>query len=483
MPKTYLPVFFTQFFLGWSLVSFSSQERFPSVERKFAGLPYQVEIVRLKGQQVGPTLLLIGGIHGDELAGCLALERYAIMTLKRGQMIVIPRLNWAAIMAGKRGVNGVDMNRLFSLPQEKLPQPEGQVVNLVKALVQEASCVVNTHQGSGFFDFRWVDKKRNPARWGQCNVIDAPYFDLPNGEQIRLEEFASWVVERANREIQEERYRFKVNNTETASEQSPHKEQRRSLTYYALTKAHRMAVGIEVTKECSLSEAVSFMTIAINAVMERLGIVPEAFPNIDTGSVEKELKQQTRLTGLTALVSGQKKKFFPGTSIYLRAEEKIKVLELETENPLGWWVCFSDNREENALGKEQPFREGAAIEVWKDRKKYQFPIRLGKRYLAGVEVAVGANVHAYQLGETIFWPADQTFKVLRVLPESQNSITVDIKGFVGNRKKNDGQDAGYEVKASRLIPSFALDEQKTLYRIEIREKNELVGELFLKLTN
>ncbi len=444
-------------------------------------MDHQVEIIRLQGSKPGQTLLLVGGIHGDELASCLAVERYTRLQLKRGQMIIIPRLNQRAILAGQRGLNGVDMNRLFDLPEEKLPQPEGEVINLIKKLVKEASCVVNTHQGSGFYSPTWINRQRNPARWGQCNVIDAPFFDLPNGEQLRLEEFANRVVRKANLKIKQSQYHFQVNNTNTASEHSRHKEQRKSLTYYALTQTHRMALGVEVTKDCSLTEAVSFMTIAINAVMEELGIVPTAAPLTGAEAVRKELTEQNRLNGLTVLVNGKKKTIPVGGSIFLQPGETLTLVKLETPFPLGWSVQTRENKERVFPDENFAPARDTTLQVRKDSQRYLFPVRVRKSTVTGLEVALSQKVRTYYPQETIILPARQSFKIVRVLGETDGPVTVDIKGFVGNQRHNDGRDSGYEVTAEKLRPRFALDAEKTLYRIEVRKDNLLLDELFLKV--
>lgn len=95
-------------------------------------------------------------------------------------------------------------------------------------------------RASGFYSPRWVSHKRNPSKWGQCNVIDASSFDLPNGQRLELEGLAKAVAARANRKIEDSRYHFLVNNTNTAAGQSRHKEQRKSLTYYV----HRITIPL-----------------------------------------------------------------------------------------------------------------------------------------------------------------------------------------------------------------------------------------------
>ncbi|MCX7635679.1 MAG: hypothetical protein N2Z74_08050, partial [Syntrophales bacterium] len=158
------------------------------------------------------------------------------------------------------------------------------------AYIRKADYVLNLHQGSGFYNPKWISKKRNPLRWGQSNIIDAPTFDLPNGEKLELARFAGRIAAISNKKIADKQYHFHVNNTNTAGSGSRHKDQRRSLTYYALYKAHKMALAIEATKNCSLAQAVSFITIALNAVIGEVGLKVEGLPTTDPLMIKKEFK-------------------------------------------------------------------------------------------------------------------------------------------------------------------------------------------------
>ena len=174
------------------------------------------------------------------------------------------------------------MNRLFNLPSGS-SNPDAKVVNLAKQLVKQADYVLNLHQGSDFYNPRWISRKRNPSKWGQCNVIDTATYHLPSGQKLELGNFAKRVVHRINSRIPNRDYHFMVNNTDTAGKMSRHKEQKGSLTYYSLYQQQKIALGLEATKNCSLAEAVSYLTIALNAAIEEAGIQAEALPSAESG--------------------------------------------------------------------------------------------------------------------------------------------------------------------------------------------------------
>ncbi|HUH65411.1 MAG TPA: M14/M99 family metallopeptidase [Syntrophales bacterium] len=270
----------------------------PAVElqRFFSGTNQEVSVYYISGEEKGPTLLIIGGIHGDESGGYLTAERYAGVRVKKGTLIVVPRLNLPAITKGKRqGLSG-DMNRLFHLPEDTYSNPDTKVVNLAKSLIKRADYVLNLHQGEGFYSPKWISNKRNPFRWGQCNVIDAPIFDLPNGEKLELAAFALRIAANSNSKIDDKKYHFQVNNTNTGSSKSAHKEQRRSLTYYALYQQHKTSLALESTKNCTVPQAVGFLTIAINSVINEVGIKAENLPTTDPIKIRKEFTEKKQKT-------------------------------------------------------------------------------------------------------------------------------------------------------------------------------------------
>ncbi len=264
------------------------------VQTHFGATEQEVAVYHLSGREKGPTLLIIGGIHGDESAGYLTADRYINVELKKGNLIVVPRLNLPAIRKGKRhGIDG-DMNRLFHLTENNDSLRDSKVVNLAKSLIKKADCVLNLHQADGFYSPKWVSRKRNPSKWGQSNVIDAPTFDLPNGEKLELERFAQAVAVRSNGRIGDGRFHFQVNNTNTGESKSRHKEQRMSLTYYALSRQHKVALGLEATKNCSLPEAVSFLTIVINSVMDEMGISAVQIPSESLSEISRGIAESNR---------------------------------------------------------------------------------------------------------------------------------------------------------------------------------------------
>ncbi|MFB3885452.1 MAG: M14/M99 family metallopeptidase [Thermodesulfobacteriota bacterium] len=324
---------------------------FSEVRAFFKGSDQEVEVYRLFGREAGPTVLIFAGIHGDESGGYLTADRYVGLRLVKGNLIIVPRLNLYAILTGKRtGLSGGDLNRKFH-PSEENKDPDDKIVNLAKSLMDQADIILNLHQGYGFYSPVWVDQTRNPVRWGQCNVIDISTYDLPDGKRLDLERFAREVAQRINAKVTDQRYHFHVNNTQTFSKTSPHQEQRRSLTSYALTWKHKMALGIEATKNCSLPQGISYLTMAVNAMLEKAGIEAETLPSISLASIAEELKKNEAFSGLRVKVNGLERLVHPKSEILLASGDRFQILSVEAEHPRGWYPSLSGSRLHNGMGK------------------------------------------------------------------------------------------------------------------------------------
>ncbi len=168
-----------------------------------------------QGFQPGPSLLIIGGIQGDEPGGfnaaALLATRYRVVA---GNLWVVPNLNFSSIIKRSRGIYG-DMNRKFAeLPKS---DPEYPQVARIKAIIQdpEVDLVFNLHDGSGFYSPSYIDSQRNPERWGQSCIIDQSRL---NGQRYgNLEELTRTTIAQINRRISPARHSFQLKNTQTAT--------------------------------------------------------------------------------------------------------------------------------------------------------------------------------------------------------------------------------------------------------------------------
>jgi predicted deacylase len=90
---------------------------------------------KLKSGQPGPTLLVIGGIQGDEPGGFTAASMLVTdYKIARGEVWVVPNLNFESIIKRSRGVHG-DMNRKFHNISDNDPQL--QAIKKIKQIITD----------------------------------------------------------------------------------------------------------------------------------------------------------------------------------------------------------------------------------------------------------------------------------------------------------------------------------------------------------
>ena len=113
----------------------------------------------------GPTVMVVGGTHGNEPAGARAAGQIRWWSVKRGKLVVIPRLNVLALKADKRETPGAakdqgDLNRNF--PIETADRPRGPLAQAVWAFVstQRPDWVLDLHEG---VNYRQVSTKSTGA--------------------------------------------------------------------------------------------------------------------------------------------------------------------------------------------------------------------------------------------------------------------------------------------------------------------------------
>jgi len=112
-------------------------------------------LYKLEGKQKGPTLLVFGGIHGNEPGGYYAPDLLARhYRIEKGALWVTPNLNMASILRFRRGIYG-DMNRKFLSIRPN--DPDYKTVQRIKRLIltPRVDLILNLHDGHGYYRHRW----------------------------------------------------------------------------------------------------------------------------------------------------------------------------------------------------------------------------------------------------------------------------------------------------------------------------------------
>jgi Carboxypeptidase controlling helical cell shape catalytic len=475
--------------LTWSVFpsqAFSRREH----QVYFPNTAYELNIYKIKGKKPGKTLMLIGGIQGNEPGGFLSADLYADMRLEKGNLIVVPRANFYSIITNQRGPNG-DLNRKFNL-EDNATTMEDQIVAILKKLISESDYLLNLHDGVGYYHPTYLDKWRNPMLFGQSIVADCEEYRVPgSAKSVKLGDMARKILKEINPHINGDLYKFHFMDTRTDAEDSPHREQRGSATYYALTKHNIPAFGVETSKFLpSIDLKVLYHNMVINAFMKQFGIIPES-PGLNLDPpVLKYLV--VAINGLTPIVVEANQ------TLELRAGDMISVTHIESNYERGLSLDIVGYGGVNDLGKDYAIFRDTSILVRKDNQQVaEIPIRITEKG-AGEESRTTSLINkidyfvieakGYRLllanGETLHLVRGDEMKIIDILPRAPSSsgVKVNFKGFVGDPSNNTGEDRGFTINTgSDLMERFSLDGKGEAYEIVVNQGDTLLGRSIVKL--
>jgi hypothetical protein len=458
----------------------------------FPNTAYELNIYKIKGKKPGRTLMLIGGIQGNEPGGFLSADLYADMRLEKGNLIVVPRANFYSIITNQRGPNG-DLNRKFNL-EDNASTMEDQIVTILKKLISESDYLLNLHDGAGYYHPTYIDKWRNPTLFGQSIVADCEEYRIPGSTKtLKLGEMARKILKEVNPHINGELYKFHFMDTRTDSEDSPHREQRGSATYYALTKHHIPAFGVETSKFLpSIDLKVLYHNMVINAFMKHFGIIPES-PGLNLDPpVLKYLV--VAINGQTPIVVQSNQ------ALELRAGDMISITHIESNYERGLSLDILGYGGVNDLGKDYAIFRDTSILVRKDHQKVaEIPVRITEKG-SGEETrtaslsrkidyfVIEAKGHRLLLanGETLHLVRGEEIKIIDILPRVpfSSGVKVNFKGFVGDPSNNTGEDRGFIINTgSDLMERFSLDGKGEAYEIVVTQGETLLGRGIVRLSS
>jgi len=450
--------------LGWCLTllpCFAEAETSHLVY--FEGTEAQLDVYTITGAMPGPTLLLLGGIQGDEPGGYLAADLYADITLCKGNMIVVPRANFFSVVENNRGVEG-DMNRKFA-GTGKRHDRDLQIVKIIKDLMRKSDFFLNLHDGSGFFSPNWESPLRNPMRFGQSIIADAEEYTTPQGKVIRLGEMVRRVIERVNPQISIVDHRYKFNNHHTLWKDSLHKEQRLSATFHALTQVGIPAFASETSKTIKdLRLRVGYQSMVIEAFLDEFGIVPE---NPSLHLDEPLIRYLTvSINELPPIVLGG------ADTLTVQYGDKIRLVNIESKYTRGLTGRIRGaNQEFSDLRKGVLITENTNIDLC----KYGFvigtiPVEIvSNKIHSDPSINVEPRVLYFCLrvnDRTLMVKPDEELTVLRGdvlipldpvtnLPEEDlKNLRIDLRGFV-----RDASPSPQEVRQERIDTDADLHEQ------------------------
>lgn len=408
----------------------------------FEGTQYPLKVYFLRGNTPGPTVYVQGGIQGDEPSGWLAAQLLTSSDIRRGNLVVVPRANVPSIRAHKRQIN-VDMNRRFDKHYDKYY--EDRTARVIRFLLASCDAMIHLHEGSGFYSPTYINAGRNPNRYGQSVIIDT----AARGK-LNLAGTVEDVLGRLNGAIVPADYRFTLFNTKTFDSDTPYPEQRKSLTYYAMSVLGIPALAIETSKSIKrLGWKVNQQLKATSLFLSRFGV--EMLPPMHSDDkVDKLLSDYGQvMVGGKAVQPGKTKtiRVAPFSAVPIKRKAPRTPFEPVVSVSASSMpeVDLPDGNLRALMPKMRLDidRDGLSVGrvnvVWK-----QQPKKAGDRTPPLFMCLLNGEPVFVPSGNTLEAVAGDSLVMLGVWNGYENEV-LNFKGIVTALGKNDGRDNGSEI--------------------------------------
>ena len=415
----------------------------------YANILYaKINLIKKENSDSNTTLLVIGGIHGNEPGGYFAPEILAThYAIKSKNVWIIPNLNEASIIADKRGIHG-DMNRKFKYIKKN--DKDKKIVEAIKKIIllPNISLILNLHDGHGFYRKKSEGNIYNPDAWGQSCVIDQ--CKLLRAQPFgNLNHIALTVKDNINKKLLKKHHRFNVKNTNT---KNGNKAMQQSLTYFAIQHA-KPAFAIETSKNLSsLAQKVFYQLVAIEEYMKIMHIKYSRDFHLNVKEVSKILKDYGTLVinhSFLLNLNNIKKSlgYIPLTS---------KSNEFYFSNPLGEvkkkrgrFLVYIGNKLITTL-KPQYFKMSKNCQ-----DKYK----------------VIADDKEISLSKASEFYVNDDFKVIK---SKKNRVNV-----IGYYKKDKTDESQIPISLKNLNKYYSIDNNNKIYRIEFYNNDEFCSMLLV----
>lgn len=405
-------------------------------------------LIKKDSGKEGSTLLIVGGIHGDEPGGYFApmlLARY--YKIESGNLWIVPNLNFDSIVKNSRGVNG-DMNRKFSKIETK--DKDFDIVNEVKKLIlnPKVDLTLNLHDGQGFYRDKQIDKNFNPKAWGQATIIDQQ--QIQNAKYGNLGEIAKKVNQETNVELIEDVHEFNVKNTNTKTQD---KAMQQSLTFFSITN-NKPAFAIETSKNITnLSQKVFYQLKTIEKFMNVMNIKYSRSFELSEENIKKLLNDDGILE-------------IPPTKI---------MMDLSNLKP--YIKFFPMSKDKLVYTSNNPL-----IAVIKDKDEYK--IMNGNTLVSTLKPDFIEFEHSLNEVNLII-DGKKTSAKIGSLISAKNSFQIDpVNGYriniIGYSKQGVVSEGGIKVEPKDFIKTYAIDKDETTYMVHYYKDKKFCGMVNIK---
>lgn len=400
-----------------------------------------IQLIKKENSDSNTTLLVIGGIHGDEPGGYFAASTLAThYKILSKNLWIVPNLNKDSIAANRRGING-DMNRKFSSVKDS--DKDKEIVEEIKKTIlkKKVSLVLNLHDGHGFYREKDNGSIFNPNAWGQTCVIDQ--CNLKQNQPFgNLNTIALTVRDNINKKLLKEHHSFNVKNTKTKYEDEA---MQLSLTYFAVTNS-KPAFAIETSKNLStLADKVFYQLLAIEEYMKIMGIEYKRDFELNAKEINKIINNSGKLliNNNILLNLGNIK----NTLSYIPIKSKSNIFQFthplgEVKHLRGRYLVLIGNKKITTL-KPQYFK-------------------MSKECPKKIDVTIDGKM--FSINNTTDFFVNDDFKI----SENKN-YRVNIIGF---SKKGHIDESELFVSLKDLNTNYSVEKSNKTYRVEFYNNDE-----------
>lgn len=405
--------------------------------------PLQFSLHKIESKNSGPTLLVIGGIQGDEPGGFTAASMLVTSyKVTKGNVWVVPNLNFESIIRRSRGVHG-DMNRKFSSLSEN--DPEFQQVQKIKKIIldQQVDIILNLHDGSGFYKKEYINKMHNPERWGQSIIIDQKKIDI--AEYGELKKIADKVQQHINSHLKNKKKYFYVKNTNT---KNGNVQMEKTLTYFAI-KNNRPAFAVEASKSFLTDERTYYHLLAVEGFMKEMGITYNRGFNLTMNDVSRKIGHNLKISMYNNRINLNVEK--ARRSLNYIPLKRDASLQYKKNNPL---IAVVGNQE--SLKIRYGNRHVTSLKP--QYFDYDYELNSIKIQVDGIEKDIN-------IGEEI--NVKNNFRVL-----AGSDYRVNIIGYAKHGTVNEN---GLLIKKKQIKPRFSIDRDEKIFRVELYKGKKFSG--------
>ncbi len=404
------------------------------------------------GDKRAPTLLLMGGIHGDEPGAYYSTDLFMRhYKITKGSVWVVPVVNPHSMFANVRGLYG-DMNRKFAALAQN--DPDYQSIQKIKELLAhpQIDISMHLHDGSGYWRPTYVSNLLNPLRWGNCSVIDQ--VELKGSKYGKLESFVIQMVADINEYILHPLHRYSVHNTHTKSKNDT--QQLKALTFFSLSLG-KPALTNEASKELDIQIRVYYHLLAIESLLGQLGIEFERDFELNPASIKKLISTahlQAHIEGLITLPLDSLRPLIT----YFPLPQGVEPKHIKIQSP------------SHILGLVKNQQGGIEIKYGSRTLSTLSPQWSAfDSSLGSVNMKIDDKMQSVHLGSIVYAKESIEF-------EPMSEYRVNIIGYV---KPNDTSplpdESGIKVHKKDFMPRYSLDKQSLIYRAEIYRKDVFSG--------